>query len=500
MKQWVKLLKVGLPRGAVAKKMMEEGVNPALLDFDLKAPASAEALALLTGANSASSTGGEPAPLRSWGKSQIKKATIGKKRQSLKPVHWEPLAGGATEGTVWASTADKGTVDESEKAELKRLFAVKPTQAKQPTVKKEVSQFAGYEACDAKRAANVAIGLQYLSKKFEGDLKAVARAVRDLNTDALSLENVEQLRPLLPSDTEDSEARRVFGDGTKEPKRPAEAFFVAVARVVDEKSNGVTSVAELRTRLGVLADYLSVDEACRKLEDDSGALHQAALGARQSEALAEMLHRLLDVGNALNEGTHRGGAAGFKLASLQRISTTKSTDGESVLEFAARKPLKVADGLETLAVTLRRARKLNLEELKADLARLERTAEALRSLKSAAEQANICATKARAAREALDRAASEAASTARFFGEEGPLNVADLFGSLAEFVNDFSQARAKAAEKASQNRDIASPSEQKSADQKRESRTRARSRRGLDVDDILKTTSTKVRSAVAPSK
>lgn len=499
MKQWAKLLKVGLPKGAVAKKMTEEGMNPALLDMDLSKPATPEAMAMLRGESDPAAGGGKGGPTskREWGKS--KKATIGK-RQSLKPVHWEPLAGEDTEGTVWAASESR-SVDESEKAELKRLFAAKPTAAKLPKAKKAAeSQSAGVEACDGKRAANVAIGLQALSKKFDGDLSRIARAARDLDTEALSLENVAQLTPLLPSDAEDTETRRIFfSTEKKEPKRLAESFFVAVARVVDEKENGVESVETLRTRLGILSDYLSADEASRKLESDSQAIETAATAARESAALAEAFQRLLTLGNALNEGTHRGGAAGFTLASLKRLATTKSADsGESVLDFAARKPLDAEDSsLEALAGPLKMARKFSLNELGADLDRLNKTAKALAS--TSRSKAADCAAKADRGRAALDRAAEQAATTAKFFGEEASIELSELFGTLAEFVDDFSQARSKAAAQQQRENNAAATTPgatlptPKAASQKRETRTKARSRHGLSVDDMLKTTPPKVR-------
>jgi len=116
MKEWTKLLKVGLPKGAVARKMMEEGVDPQLLEFDLKKPPPPEALAILNktpNKEEAAALTGQ----RNWGK-----RAPNKKRQSLKPVHWEPLT--KAEGTVWA-TAASNDVDDAERAELKRLFAVK---------------------------------------------------------------------------------------------------------------------------------------------------------------------------------------------------------------------------------------------------------------------------------------------------------------------------------------------------------------------------------------
>ena len=63
LRPFLKLLRVGLPRGAVAKKMAEEGVDARLLDRDLDAPPDAETKLLLAGAAPAPAA----APARRWG-------------------------------------------------------------------------------------------------------------------------------------------------------------------------------------------------------------------------------------------------------------------------------------------------------------------------------------------------------------------------------------------------------------------------------------------------
>ncbi|KAJ8600610.1 hypothetical protein CTAYLR_010049 [Chrysophaeum taylorii] len=469
MKQFVKLLKVGLPRGAVAKKMQEEGVDPALLDMDLEAAPTEEALAMLSRPASQQ----QKAPAREWGG---RKSTG--RRPTLKPVHWEQL--GKTEGTVWA-TSEQRAVDEHERAELKRLFTV--TAGKDPT--KIASETEIDEACDAKRAANVAIGLQPLTKQFD-DLEEVLRSALRLDASRLTAENVEQLRALVPSDAEAKETRRLFFDLKKSPKRPAEAFFAAAVKVAED----VGSVAILRSRLGVFADVLTAEEVSCKLRLDAGTIAGAADKARESRALAEALQRLLSVGNALNEGTRRGGAAGFRLASLSRLATTKSPDGVSVLEFAARKPLEADPelrALRALAAPLKAARKLSLADMRSDLQQLEATTAAVGKLD--ADRAVECRAYATQAAAALATAEDRASSAAKYFGEEDD-ETATMFGLIADFLDDFCAARVKHA--ASKKKDAGS-SELTPAE-KRETRHKARNRRGLDVDDILNSAPSKQRA------
>mmetsp|Transcript_16302 Transcript_16302/g.53105 ORF Transcript_16302/g.53105 Transcript_16302/m.53105 type:complete len:89 (-) Transcript_16302:104-370(-) len=79
MKEWLKLLKVGLPRAAVAKKMREEGIDPALLEMDLAKPPTAEALAMLA-RNEEEKKG---LPRRRWaGRSSFFRSSVTGRRRS----------------------------------------------------------------------------------------------------------------------------------------------------------------------------------------------------------------------------------------------------------------------------------------------------------------------------------------------------------------------------------------------------------------------------------
>ena len=56
--------------------------------------------------------------------------------------------------------------------------------------------------------------------------------------------------------------------------------------------------------------------------------HEAVAG---SSALKQVLKAVLAVGNAMNEGTSKGGASGCTLDSLLRLSSTKARDKKSTL-------------------------------------------------------------------------------------------------------------------------------------------------------------------------
>jgi hypothetical protein len=50
-----------------------------------------------------------------------------------------------------------------------------------------------------------------------------------------------------------------------------------------------------------------------------------------SEGLREIMVSVLAIGNAMNQGSRKGSAMGFRLGSLVKLAQTKSTDGKSTV-------------------------------------------------------------------------------------------------------------------------------------------------------------------------
>mmetsp|Transcript_21750 Transcript_21750/g.27027 ORF Transcript_21750/g.27027 Transcript_21750/m.27027 type:complete len:346 (-) Transcript_21750:120-1157(-) len=316
----------------------------------------------------------------------------------------------------------------------------------------------------------------------------------------LSPENIEQLVAILPTDIELDETRRLFMNKENSAKRPAEQLFIVVATVADSMPGGLS---DLRTRLTLFGDYLVADEAAKQIHIATEAVQEAANKAINSKALAEALQRLLTVGNALNEGTHRGGAAGFKLASLQRLAATKSQEsGLSVIDFSVRKKFENdIRSLNDLGPLLKAARKINLNELRREVRRLKTTANSLKDIDYSSSTISLAAAEETANRASavLDIAAERAVAAAKFFGEDVPhgsdpdLNA--IFGSLADFLDAFLAAHAKHIQKEEER---AAAVEQIA--EKREQRSRQRSKKKISVDDILKDSASKKRSLVNKKK
>ena len=79
---------------------------------------------------------------------------------------------------------------------------------------------------------------------------------------------------------------------------------------------------------------LRFSSLARELLQKLRIVRSACSALRESTQLKQVLQVVLSVGNFLNEGTHKGRAAGFKLSTLNKLSSTKSVDGKiNLLDF-----------------------------------------------------------------------------------------------------------------------------------------------------------------------
>jgi hypothetical protein len=65
--------------------------------------------------------------------------------------------------------------------------------------------------------------------------------------------------------------------------------------------------------------------------NNSKLLLEAFSNILVSIGLKEIIRCVLAIGNAMNQGTFKGGAVGFKLCGLNKLQQTKSTDGKCTL-------------------------------------------------------------------------------------------------------------------------------------------------------------------------
>ncbi|POM68465.1 Formin-2 domain containing hypothetical protein, partial [Phytophthora palmivora] len=339
--KYFKLLKMGMPRPQLELKMSAESLDPKVLDTpDAMIPEDMSAAAP---------------------KAPVKPVVSGPPKPKLRNLYWEAVKSEETAGTIWEKFAkeeeEKKKMEESTtpagppsvadlfaaraKAQqpkpvapkkdkvldkfvdqLSDIFVNKPPKAKESETKKPTKRRAPTRVAliDAKRANNIGIMLA----RFRLPYYKLRNAVLLVDKELLSVERVSALLQFAPEDEELDAVRGYTGD----PKLlgDAEQYF-----------REMLCVPRLTTRLQAIHATWQFDayvEEQRKLME---SVSNACQELQACEPLKEIFRVVLSLGNALNDGTSRGGAKGFRLNILLKLNQVKAADNSiNLLNYVAK--------------------------------------------------------------------------------------------------------------------------------------------------------------------
>ena len=259
-------------------------------------------------------------PLSSMSNKSPKKREITPPKKTVAPkmlgLHWEPLVEDKIQETVWSSilpSGEKVALESQHMDQLMSMFGLKKaTDAKaagKPVTEGKVSIKSGKKASnaltviDTGRSTNIAIGLT----AFRGrGLTAanVAHAIDFLDIKTLSLDDIQRVKEMLPSDTE---AKSLKGKDFGSLHDAEKCLFV------------FAEVKNIKAKLQCMAFVSSACTHGREIGLGVSLVREAAGRALLSKGLQEVMKSVLAIGNAMNEGTWKGGAAGFKLSGLSKL-------------------------------------------------------------------------------------------------------------------------------------------------------------------------------------
>ncbi|XP_039120932.1 formin-like protein 6 [Dioscorea cayenensis subsp. rotundata] len=280
------------------------------------------------------------------------------KKTSLKPLHWVKVTR-AMQGSLWAETQK---LDESSKApefdmsELESLFsaAVPSSDAKDSADKSRRSSLGPksdkIHLIDLRRANNCEIMLT----KVKMPLPDLMSSVLALDDSALDVDQIDNLIKFSPTKEEMDLLKNYNGD--KENLGKCEQFFLELMKIprVESKLRVFSFKIQFRTQVGDLSTNLNI-------------VNSAAEEVRNSVKLKRIMQTILSLGNALNQGTARGSAIGFRLDSLLKLTDTRARNNKMTLMHYLCKVL--ADKLPELLdfpkdlVSLEAASKIQLKSL-----------------------------------------------------------------------------------------------------------------------------------------
>ncbi|XP_071699145.1 formin-like protein 18 [Rutidosis leptorrhynchoides] len=235
--------------------------------------------------------------------------------KKLKALHWSKF-NRTTQGSLWAEAEKSGADDrpDIDFPELELLFSVNTSSDKAAKLRNQAAKPEKVQLIEHRRAYNCEIMLS----KVKRPLHELMEIVLNLDDSAMDLEQVDHLIKYCPTKEEMEQIKAYKGE--KDALGKCELFFMelmkvprseAKLRVFSYKLQFSTQVSDLRNNLNDV--YLSVEQI------------------RSSVKFRRVMQTILSLGNALNQGTARGAAVGFKLDSLLKLKETRAKNNKMTL-------------------------------------------------------------------------------------------------------------------------------------------------------------------------
>uniref|UniRef100_A0A803QB16 Formin-like protein n=1 Tax=Cannabis sativa TaxID=3483 RepID=A0A803QB16_CANSA len=254
------------------------------------------------------------------GKGRLLRTISSKNNKKLKPLHWMKITR-ATQGSLWAEAPKYGEnaiAPEIDMSELESLFsAALPnlTNGRKSMKRGSVgSKPEKVQLIDHRRAYNCEIMLS----KVKVPLHVLMNSVLSLEDSALDVDQVENLIKFCPT-KEEMELLKAY-TGEKEKLGRCEQFFLELMQVprVESKLRVYSFKIQFRSQISDLRNSLNI-------------VNSATEEIRNSNKLKRIMQTILSLGNALNQGTARGSAIGFKLDSLLKLTETRARNNKMTL-------------------------------------------------------------------------------------------------------------------------------------------------------------------------
>ncbi|WCJ29909.1 Formin-like protein 13 [Euphorbia peplus] len=305
--------------------------------------------------------------------------TRNQQTKKLKPLHWLKLTR-AVQGSLWAETQKSGETSKAAEidiSELENLFSAAASNLdhgrKMSTQSSRAPKVEKVQLIDHRRAYNCEIMLS----KVKVPLNELTKFVLALEDSVLDIDQVENLIKFCPTKEEIELLKNYTGE--KEKLGRCEQFFMELMQVPRIES-------KLRVFSFKMQFLIQISDLRRSLN----VVNSATEEIRSSEKLKRIMQTILSLGNALNQGTARGSAIGFRLDSLLKLTDTRARNSKITLmhylcKVLADKLPELLDFSKELANLEPAARiqlKVMAEEMQAISKGLEKTVQELSTSES----------------------------------------------------------------------------------------------------------------------
>ncbi|KAK2427435.1 formin protein [Trifolium repens] len=246
---------------------------------------------------------------------------IAAKKTLLKPLHWVKVSR-AVQGSLWADPQKPGSgsrAPEIDISELETLFSAASISDGNSTrggVRRgsNINKPEKVQLVDLRRAYNCEIMLS----KIKIPLPDMLSAVLALDSGVLDIDQVENLIKFCPT-KEEMELLKNYA-GNKDMLGKCEQFFMELMKV-----------PRVEAKLRVFAFKITFTAQVSDLRINLNTINDATREVKESVKLRQIMQTILTLGNALNQGTARGSAVGFKLDSLLKLSDTRARNNKMTL-------------------------------------------------------------------------------------------------------------------------------------------------------------------------
>ncbi|KAK3437250.1 hypothetical protein EUGRSUZ_C01939 [Eucalyptus grandis] len=243
---------------------------------------------------------------------------VQQKKANLKPYHWLKLTR-AMQGSLWAEAQksdDSLKAPEFDMSEIESLFSVASTS---DSTHGKSSRASGRKSdkiqlIDLRRAYNCEIMLT----KVKVPLPDLMSFVLALDDSALDVDQVDNLIKFCPTKEEIELLKGYNGD--KEALGKCEQFFLELMKV-----------PRVEAKLRVFSFKIQFHSQVSDLSSSLNVVNAASEEIRNSVKLKRIMQTILSLGNALNQGTARGSAIGFRLDSLLKLTDTRAKNNKITL-------------------------------------------------------------------------------------------------------------------------------------------------------------------------
>ncbi|XP_047322445.1 formin-like protein 18 isoform X2 [Impatiens glandulifera] len=243
-------------------------------------------------------------------------------RRNLKPYHWLKLTR-AMQGSLWAEAQkfdEFYKAPEFDLSELESLFSASIPNSDLGNTGRKFSLRASGANCDKIHLIDLrrAYNCEIMLTKVKLPLSELLSSILALDDSTLDADQVDNLIKFCPTKEEIELLQNYSGNRQKLGK--CEQFFFELMKV-----------QRVESKLRVFSFKIQFDTQVSDLRKSLNIINSTTEEIRNSVKLKRIMHTILSLGNALNHGTARGSAVGFRLDSLLKLTDTRAINKKMTL-------------------------------------------------------------------------------------------------------------------------------------------------------------------------